>query len=199
MGGNANQDRWPRRWLLGAVLAALLCLTGAGGALAAISPANASAGTTTCTGTISSGVDNQSLTIEGDVVVPAGATCLLLNIKIDGNLTVDAGATFFFSIRAIGPIGGLNGVSGNVRAIRAAGLGINFAQIGGSVTAVGTSGEVGLYRTGVAKNLILIGNDSLFFHSVGVGGAASCENNGTVLSFYFFAAHPSGQCRGLLP
>ena len=53
----------------------------------------------------------------------------------------------------------LNAVSGNVRAIRAARLGINLVGISGSLTAIGT-GSVDLYRAHVAKNAIFIGNGS---------------------------------------
>lgn len=170
---------------------ALIAALAAG--LIVIGPANAaSPRTTVCTGTISSGVIDQSLTIEGNVVVPPSANCALYNIKIDGNLTVGAGATFDFGLFAIGPFE-LNGVSGNVVSVRAAGLGIAFAPIGGSVTAVGDS-TVGLDRTSVAKNAVFIGNNSLFVHDVSIGGALSCENNGTVTIFFLGAAHASGQC-----
>jgi hypothetical protein len=177
-----------RRFFLSISAAALLCLIGAGGA---------SARTTSCTGTISSGVRDQSLTIEGNVVIPVRASCLLVNIEIHGNLIVGAGATFLFSIHG-DPIG-FNGVSGNVWAIRAASVGIGWGHVDGSVIAIGT-GNVELHRLRIVKNAIFVGNGSLSLFNAGIGRSAWCWNNGTVS--FVDSSHAGlgfGQCKALAP
>jgi hypothetical protein len=162
-------------------------------ALVAALPASAaSAGTTTCTGPMTSGVLDQSRTIEGDVVVPAGASCALDNIVIDGNLSVGFGASASFGLDASRPLT-LNGVAGNVSAVGAADLSIAYAHVGGSVTAVNGASAT-LYRSSVAKNLVFVGNDMVFLFSASVRGTATCQNNETAFVHEFGAGHASGQC-----
>jgi hypothetical protein len=162
-------------------------------ALVVALPASAaSAGTTTCTGLMTSGVVDQSLTIEGDVVVPAGASCTLDNIVIDGNLRVGSGASAGFGLYASRPLQ-LNGVAGDVTAVGPADLSIAFAHVGGSVTAV-NGASMTLYRSSVAKNLAVVGNDTIFLFDASVGGTATCHNNETAFVHDFGAEHASGQC-----
>jgi hypothetical protein len=154
-------------------------------ALFAASPALA--GSTTCTGTIS------SQTIAGNLVVPAGADCFLVNVVVDGNISVGAGATLAFGIVAPYPRI-TNYIYGNVEGSHAAVVGLAFAFVYGNVT-VQDSGEVALDRVLVFGNASFDGNTSLFFHDVGVEKNLSCTNNGTVRLFSFGAGgHASGQC-----
>jgi hypothetical protein len=77
------------------------------GILAGTVPA-ARAADTTCTTTISSG------TINGNLVVPAGASCTLANVTVTGNVQVGKGATL-----AVGPgTGQTVTIGGNVQADR---------------------------------------------------------------------------------
>ena len=195
VGRGSGMQRMAVMWRGASALVARLAAPAA--ALAAVLvvalPAGAaSAATTTCTGTISSGVLDQSLTIEGDVVVPAGASCRLLNIVIDGDLTVGAGASANFGLFVSRPLG-LNGVAGDVRAVRAAELSIAFAHVAGSVTAV-QGGTVGLVRSRVANNLVVVGNESVSLFDASVGATATCQNNRTVFVHEFGATRVSGQC-----
>jgi hypothetical protein len=183
-----------RMAVLRRVASALLALSVAiAAALVAALPASAApAPTTTCTGLMTSGVLDQSLTIEGDVVVPAGASCTLDNIRIDGNLTVGRSASASFGLYGTRPLG-LNGVSGDVSAVGATDLSIAFAHVGGSVTAVNGASAT-LYRSSVANNLTFVGNDTVFVFDASVGGTATCHNNASAFVHDFGAAHSSGQC-----
>lgn len=68
-------------------LTAGLCIPlGVAGPLVAISPAEAAL-TTACRGTAG------AVTVPGDLVVPAGASCELTGTSVDGNVTVRRGAT----------------------------------------------------------------------------------------------------------
>jgi hypothetical protein len=163
-------------------------------AFVAILPASAAAAeTTTCTGVLSAEVPGESVTIEGDVVVPAGASCTLLNVTINGDLRVGAGASATFGISGSSFPFGSNTVTGDVIAIGAAELSLAFAHVGGSVIAV-NGGDAGLFRSSVTKNLTFVGNDSIFLFSAAVHGLATCHNNGTVFVRFFGADHWSGQC-----
>jgi hypothetical protein len=184
----------PRMAVLWQGASALLALFAALAVALVVSlPASAApAATTTCTGPMTSGVLDQSQTVEGDVVVPAGASCTLDNIMIEGNLKVGFGASASFGLFGTRPLG-LNGVAGDVSAVRAAVLSIAFAHVGGSVTAV-NGGSATLYRSSVAKNLTFVGDESVFLFDASVAGTATCHLNATAFVHDFGAAHSSGQC-----
>jgi hypothetical protein len=132
------------------------------------------------------------LTIHGNVVVPAGATCDLINIRIRGDLRVGAGATASFELFSPFPQI-LNGVSGDLTARGASAVAINFASVGGTASAV-RSGVVEFDQTTIAKNAVLVRDQSVLLQDTSVSGAASCEGNGSIAVFSFSAAHASGQC-----
>jgi hypothetical protein len=145
------------------------------------------AGSTACTGTIS------SQTITGNLVVPAGGSCFLVNVVVNGNVSVEAGATLAQGIFSPYPQT-TNYIYGNVYGIDAADISLAFAYVEGSVT-VQDSGGVALDRVFITNNARFDGNDSLFFHDVGVSKNLSCTNNGSVRLFFFGAGgHASGQC-----
>ena len=113
--------------ILGAVVGAV--------ALAASAPASAAPGSTTCDGTLDAGT-------YGQVVVPAGATCLSDGpVTIQGGLEVLQGATFVLGSED--SPAGTGTISGGVHATDAASVQIHFATINGGLEIRGGSGPFG--------------------------------------------------------
>jgi hypothetical protein len=167
------------------IATAVIALLGTTSGVAVAS--SALAGSTTCTGTIT------SETIASNLVVPAGARCFLVNVEVDGNISVEADATLAFGI--IAPYPQItNYVYGNVEGNQAASISLAFAFVDGNVT-VDDSASVAIDRVFISQNARFDGNDFLFFHDVAVGKNLSCTNNGTVQLFFVSAGgHASGQC-----
>lgn len=167
------------------VATAVIALLGTTSGVAVAS--SALAGSTTCTGTIT------SETIASNLVVPSGASCILVNVEVDGNISVEAGATLAFGILASYPHI-TNYVYGNVEGNQAASVSLAFAFVDGNVT-VDDSASVAIDRVLISQNARFGGNDFLFFHDVGVGKNLSCTNNGSVQLFFVgVGGHASGQC-----
>jgi hypothetical protein len=153
-------------WLAAlAVCAALL-------AVLSTSP-SAHAASTICTGTI------EQQTITGNIIVPANATCILLNVEVSGSVFVQQSGSLI-----LGAICGPEGpgdckgttVSGNVIASHARLVSLEFSRVAGNVVVQHTD-SVGFYRSAVAGSLILIGNREVFFQGAAIPGNVVCRNN----------------------
>ena len=143
--------------------------------LAALATApSARAESTTCTGTI-----GPQQTIVGNVVVPAGARCALLNSEVNGSVFVHPSASLQLRM-SCGPDGPFDcmgsTVSGNVVASRASVVGLEMSRVEGNVV-VDNTDYIYLYRSDVAGTLSLIRNRSVAFHTSLVGGKCVLRNN----------------------
>ncbi len=158
-------------------------------AVVAVSPAGAA--TTTCTGTITGQI------IDGNVIVPAEATCELLGSQVNGSVTVLQGGSLLLMFTTCSPNvpGCLVGsrVSGNVVATGARAVTIAFTVVEGNLV-VSNSGGVGLDRSSIDGTATLTGNGSVLFHDAIIGGNLVCTNNGSVRGT--FAASVGGQALG---
>ena len=166
-----------------ALVAAALLIPTSSGASAA----------TVCRGTIASTDASAALTVRGDLLVPSGASCLLRNVVVDGNVFVEPAATFNLSAEEPG-IGGLAGINGNLDANGAAVVATSYAGVTGNVVVAGAR-EVDLFKSSFGENGIFIGNRSLTMNFVGFDGTLMCINNGAVSLNSIGAAFSLGQCR----
>jgi predicted acyltransferase (DUF342 family) len=149
---------------------------------------SARAESTTCTGTIG------PQTIAGNVVVPAGATCFLLNDTVNGSVFVHQSG--WLNLSAVcGPEGPSDcrgtTVAGNVVASHARMVGFDFSHVEGNVI-VDNTDFVGFYRSFIAGDLILIRNREVFFQGSGTGGNVVCRNNLLVTGNF-----PTEECAGV--
>jgi hypothetical protein len=117
----------------------------------------ARAADTTCTTTISSG------TINGNLTVPAGATCGLTNVMVTGNVQVGKGASL-----TVAPMSGQTvTIGGNVQAAQCQTVG--FSNLGGAIS-VGGNVQI-QYCTGES------GYFSPVEAPVTINGNFACDNN----------------------
>jgi hypothetical protein len=182
---------WPR-----VVVAAFV------GILAAlVVPAIGLAEPTQCAGTVVGDSIDDPATIDGNVVVPAGADCLLIGVVVEGTITVGEGASLGFStlcdpVNVTSCFGGA--VGGNIKANGATTIGLSYVNVDGNVR-VRDSGTISLFRSGIAKNASFEGNDYVSFYTVGIGGNLSCTNNDVVdlIAFISVGGNSSGQCAAL--
>jgi hypothetical protein len=111
---------------------------------------------TTCTGPLSNG------TINGNLVVPNGATCRLLNETVAGNVSVGNGAAL-----------DVNGatIAGNIRATHC-----NFVRLNNVAGAVSVAGNVTIeFCTGTVQSGYNIAFSQLL--PTAISGNFSCSNN----------------------
>jgi hypothetical protein len=133
----------------GAIIAVLAFL------LAAVPVANAQ--NTQCTGTISDGS-----TINGSLVVPADATCSLLNVTVEGNVQVGTGATL-----SVSPLTGQTvTIDGNIVANGCKSVVLGFVE--GTPGVISVEGNVNIQNCtdGVGYN-----------GSITISGNFVCANN----------------------
>jgi hypothetical protein len=128
----------------GAIIAVL------GFLLAAVPVANAQ-NTTQCTGTISDGS-----TINGRLVVPANATCDLLNVTVEGNVQVGTGARLF-----VFPFAGQTvTIDGNIVADGCKSVSLGFVE--GTAGVISVEGNVNIQNctdgVGYAGSITISGN-----------------------------------------
>ena|SRR6266508_3417153 len=186
-------------------------------AVAVLAPASPAGAETpiVCTGTMGpaepwyDGAETY-VTPYGNVVVPAGATCVLVNVQLYGNLIVQDGASVGLCIWA-GRSLILNHIYGNVTDGRDASFGASYARIDGNLSAVdadlvstwmvffdGSAAVadtkfVQLFESGV-NNATFTGNARLQLVSLGFGRNLSCERNGIEIIDLSASGHRSGQC-----
>ena len=137
---------------------------------------SAHAASTICTGTI------EQQTITGNVIVPAGATCILLDVEVSGSVFVQRSGWLILGAMC-GPEAPFDcegtTVSGNVVGSRARLVSLEFSGVAGNVV-VQNADSVGFYRSAVAGSLILIGNREVFFQGSSIAGNVVCRNNSLV-------------------
>lgn len=130
----------------------------------------ARAGDTSCTGQLFG-------TINGNVVVPQGATCELTTATVTGNVLVEKGASLL-----AGPQGSVT-ISGNVLAIQCASVTIEpsaLVSIGGSVGILFCTGTSGYFVRGVSiqGNFLCQFNSAPCTASSGsIGGSVDVSQN----------------------
>ena len=116
-------------------------------------------------------------TIDADVVVPAGETCLISSATINGNFSSD-GAVLIIISQGLGPII----VNGNIHIINAGTIttdGGFVASVSGNVKIEDTN-SVHLSNFEIGKNLTAENNQSVFLLDTDVAKNAKCLNNGSV-------------------
>jgi hypothetical protein len=159
--GRIAEGRRAPGWLLPRGAAALI---GALGILWVSAP-TASAATTPCTTTISSG------TITGNVSVPANSTCILYGVTVTGNVAVAAGATFRAAYGTL--------VTGALTAAGAAAVQVyNLATVAGAATIkLAPGGSAELYGGAtIGGSLTINGGARVYVFEAHVRGAAIIEN-----------------------
>ena len=133
--------------------------------------------------------DIESGTFDDNVVVPEGETCGLYaltgDITINGNLTVEKGATLLI----IGEHYGYSvTITGNIKADDAERVSINGVSVGGNIQVKNTQSGVDLSNSNVVGNVQI--SDNLHFYSVvtsNIGGNLQVmKNSSDLTSAYYF-------------
>jgi hypothetical protein len=158
-----------------------------------IPPSSGANSAMVCRGAIASTDAFAALTVRGDLFVPNGASCMLRNVVVDGNVFVDPAATFNLSAEEP-DIGGLAGINGNLDAYGAAVVATSYADVTGNVVVVDAR-DVDLFKSSFGESGIFIGNRSLTMNFVGFVRTLMCINNRAVSLNSVGAAFSLGQCR----
>jgi hypothetical protein len=160
--------------------AALLCLVAA--------PVFAAGGTTTCMGKM------ESLTVQNNLYVPAGATSTLNWVEVVGNVTVDGvlvsfSGKFDKNVTVTGQISLVNGYADR--------------PIAGNLTITNSSGQNGIYppNTGnaVNGNITVTGlnnGGSFYIGSATVGGNVNLNDNGGRIDISYMTVGKNLNCTG---
>jgi hypothetical protein len=198
-----DQKSWTKGTARMSNLVRVKCIAVAMGAAAVMligSAASAQAkatGDTICTGFL------YDVTITTNLTVPAGASCTMELCTVDGNVSVGAGADFYFAP--------FDHLEGNLSAEAADSVTLGVSEFDGNVSVDGTSGTTG--GCGGAWTVCMFANtfnanvrvtntnpgwfawaDNTVASNVGCSGNVFVANNGatnTVLG------NESGQCSGL--
>ncbi len=131
----------------------------------------AQADSVTCSGTI------RAVSIDGDVIVPKGATCSLIGTRVDGNVQVKEKARLY----ARGVVVGGNVQADNHRVVEVTSRVVNGVErrsrVGGSIQAKQGGGGK-LVRTITGSDIQLFSNDGAFTVSRNrVDGNLQCKSN----------------------
>ena len=159
--------------------------------LLAASPAQAD--DRTCRGTIG------AVAVDGDVIVPQGATCTLVGTRVDGNVEVRSGATLL--ARGV-RVGGNVQAENHERVVvkpRLVGDRTVRSTVGGSIQLVHGGGGA-LLRNVVDSDVQLFSNDGRFtVRGNVVGGNLQCKSNvpRPVGGSNRVEGNKEDQCRGL--
>lgn len=162
-----------------------------------------------CTSTIS------GESVEGGLVVPAGAECVLedatvigdIKVEKDGLLDVNAESTVRGSVHGEGQrhlmVQGGSIVDGDVSAVEGSSAYIGAAEITGTLTVKENAGRVAVASSTIGGDVEVDGNsfkaEPLKFTGNTIGGGLSCEENanGPAGSENSVKGEKTGQCSAL--